>query len=441
MGKRKILTIFIIIAALAVILSGCGNGGNIASPDYVKTPVPTLPDYTGEITFSYYEDDNIDFSSYITAFNMDYPDIRVISDVKPSKDEYYGTLDERINSGEIGDVFILQDSDLGKYANDNKLLDMTASVSDSSANLRESKYLVTTENAFPAALLACSYDDGTGNKLFMSPISYSHELILMNMTNYFAADLTMPADDWSYDIFKNNATAIKEEDNSLIPIYMDYKDPAIWQAFVRGFGGNFYDKESKKVNLTDEKVVAGLRELGDLYKNGLAISEIPTSDKLKDAGMVAIRRENLDSWISVLGSEDSFEWELMHFPRFDQHSVGVNVTGLAVPADSENTDMAQAFALFSLKDTGSRELTSKSGIVPALKTVAGERFWRESPVPGKNTSAFVNYYEADFPAALTATVPVKIAEQLDIGGILEKYINGQGQLEDLLKTAETTINS
>lgn len=440
LNLKRVLA-FVIVALMTFALVACGQKGP-TDIIFVPTASPksTPKSFIGEIEFVTKKPINEKDKSndnFIQQYNLYYPDVKVKL-TEYAADEYYTKLNERLNSTNSPDIFWIEDNKISEYVAAQKIADLTNYL----VGLRDYSdgSFVIPDALFPAALASAKQD----GKLYISPIEYERKFILLNVSMFNKKLIKLPNDRWTFEDFKKASEELSS-DKSTTGAIMDYYDYAVWGAFARGYGGSFYDEKTKKVNLTDEKVVKGLSELAELVKSGAIKKVDAKSNDVVNSGMVLAKRSDLNKWLDILIPDkinSAIDWELIQLPKFDVKSVGANTSGFAVNSKSENVDIAASFAMYTLTNKGEVAVVGDGERVPSLKIVAKDKFWRERPLPGKNTSALEMYAEtADFSGILTSIFPENVAIELSIGMAIDSYVRGDQTLNQALLSVQEKANA
>lgn len=453
--KAKRFCIGIIAAVMLITFSACtveGPNDNFVTPN--RTPDPTPRDLRGIITISGYRSAEYDESlmGYIGEIALEYLGLEVQYDDQYTEEEYFSTLDARIASGDIGDVYLVRDDQIASLAESGKILDLTDYL-NSFYSYEPYEKVEMSETVFPAAYQSAMYN----GKLYMVPTEYNHKFVFLNYDMLREAGVSkIPDDKWTWDDFKTYADAVTAHGGKII---MDYTDYAIWGSFVKGFGGSLREttvaedgsiQEGTAVSLTGNNTLAGLNELVSFVKNHNVEKELGSLD-MSQVGLAVVDRYEMGMWKNSTESEYfdwslvDYEWDFMHFPRFETHSVGAHSVGFVVSSDftdaeAERRDLAANVAMYALFTAPSRAYVNSGEIVPAQKSVSEEKFWREYPVKGKNTSVFTNYYTSDFSASLTSVFSLSVANKLTIGNAVEQAANG-ADLAGLLRSIQNSANA
>ncbi len=449
--RKVIICLLSVMLLLSLVACDSEEDRNVAVTAS-RTANPTPKDLRGIVKISGYKSDQYDDSimDFVAQVALDYTGLEVEYDYDYTEEEYFATLDERVKSGDIGDIYLVRDTDLASYAEQNYLMDLT----DYAANFYDysnSGYtkMNIADEVFPAAYSSSKYQD----RLYMVPTEYNHKYVFLNYTLLEKAGVdTVPNDKWTWEDFKRYASAVTAAGGKII---MDYTDYAVWGAFINGAGGSIFalnedgTPNTSRISLTDSATLSGLNELLSFVQSNGVETELGDLD-LSDVGIAVIDRSEMGLWQNTEESEYfdwnlvDFDWDFMHFPRFTTHSVGAHTIGFAVKnsADSsdEHKELCANLALYMLFDSPAEAYTGDGEIVPANIKVSDKKFWREYPVKGKNTSVFTNYYSSDFSASLTAVMNLSAAKQMTVGSALAQAKDG-ADISSLLRSIESAVNS
>ena len=478
MKKRMIrnICLFLVIALTASLMAACGgkdDGEKTADPGAYSTPKPSPNELGGIVTLSTYRTASNDTSAFmfIQEYVMQYPGVEVNNDNEMSYEEYFATLDERVENGTIGDVFLVDSDRLAKYVEKGYVMDLspylTGLVEFTSGDFKK---LYPDTDLFNAAYKDALYN----NRLYMIPTEYENRAVLVNLDLFEKAGLSVPSDKWTWDDVLEYSEVLKENGVDK-PLALDYTDFSVWGAFALGKGGSLFKTVNEStgetvLNLTDPKVSGGLKEFADNFIAGGYINEKTpaemTGEDIKNTAMVVISHSDLQNWLDVL-KDPEFAWEFAHFPRFSSedeeskdsyyYNIGVKTIGLAVrvreydPEDYTEADILMEneirvqLALYALVPEAAVAIAGTTGFrVPALISANNKRFWREYPVSGKNTSVFSLYSSFDYPATLEAHMLMTAAMELgdSVGEAINAYAaDPEGILfDDLLQKIQDNTN-
>ncbi len=496
LSKLRKTAVCMISLVIAFSIVGC-SGSKKQNDSGSGSAVNYIPeDLAGNLVlsgYSNYENDN-DLFFFAQAFALQYPSVDVQIDNGYSYDEYIETLDDRIMSGDIGDVIVIPSSKVAEYAEKGWILDLSEDaygVIDYTAT--SYKRLYPSAIFMEAAYSAAMYD----GRFYMCPTEYLNQAVILNLDMLDKAGIEnpVPKDDWTWDDLISYAEALSEH-GCETPVLMNYSDYSIWGTFARGFGGNLYsdvDFASKNVelDLTDPNVIEGFKYLADNFLRTGYASEKQTkdvsADELSKYGIIIADHADVVRWQKALSEstdEGGFNWEFAHMPGFkgtDENgkeivikNIGVEALGLAVinhdvvdalsgsgADDIEMTDEerqeaeenrkstiknAKTLALYAMVEDAAVAYCGSGGYkVPALKSANLMKFWREYPLSGKNTSVFSLYSASDYPAVITSFMSWSASGEItdNIAEIFNKYAADTSleHIDDLVQEIQDAANA
>ena len=283
---NKIKNTLILVLALALVLSFAGCSSSSESTEELQkgnsaNPIP--PELIGSITISSYnaeftsidpygKDENIendnDVFLFTQSYALQYPSVDVQVDAVLNYNDYFETLDSRIESGDIGDVALISSSKLPEYVEKGWLVDLTSDA-NGVIDYTDSEFgKLYPENIYLKAAYDASCYEG---KLYMCPVEYNNQVVILNLDMLRDAKIEnpVPADDWTWTQLLEYATKL-HENGCETPVLMNYNDYSIWGAFAMGFGETLYkdvDFAGKKteLNITDPDVIEGFRYFADNF--------------------------------------------------------------------------------------------------------------------------------------------------------------------------------
>jgi len=470
---KKILCILLCLVLAFTALVACSDSSKEEEEEdeYVATPQPQPEHLISQITFSSYllDENSTTMSDYIADFNLKYPGVEVeIEHNDVSAETYFSELDERIETGTIGSVFLIDNERMAKYAAEGKIISLDNYIG-SLLNYDSFEKVNPSNDLLPAAYQAGLYN----GDYYMVASEYYHNFVFLNYDLLEESGYDFPSDDWSWDDLIMMAEKLKYNGVET-PIAMDYTDYSIWGAFARSYGADIYDNigaenTDKTLNLTDPDVVKGLEDLADLVdpKRGLVecvnADDIAPEDLSKYAFVIA-DHENITVWSEYLtdAEECDFTWDFIHFPRWNDEaavdangapvyyqSIGATVYGFAVynygESDFYNDEYYKTcatLALYATVDSAAVKYAGDGETVPANKDANSMKFWRGFPVEGKNSSVFSHFAEyADFADNLSSFMPVTSESEIDVTDAINDYLAGTKSMAESLQELQDKANA
>lgn len=379
-------------------------------------------------------------NAMIRAFTQKYPEARVNTDYS------VGDINARISTGDIGDVFLTADMNVYTYAETNQaLMPLDAYV----------PYLeIDTTQVYNAM-----YQMGVVNgRLYMTTTCFNQICLIYNKDAVLAEGLPLPQNSWTWEEFKDYAARLTKTSSDTgaytqVGAYIEMQYSPIYTAFLVGFGGGkWYNEQEKKVNLTNEKVLAGVQEMVDVLQTGtvysgstiLASAQNANYAQLGETDYVfsQIVHGNLSRQGPLYDRKD-INWDIVSFPSLPVRAIGSGSIGFSVYNRTRQADTAAAFALFIFTEEGQLAYNGElGGSVPHIKSLSDEDFWRyphHETWKDKNFDAFVSYPEAAIVGQVFNLVPYAVAEIIDkgMGDVLRDALQGKGTVSDLLGALET----
>ncbi|MBR0158129.1 MAG: carbohydrate ABC transporter substrate-binding protein [Clostridia bacterium] len=387
----------------------------------------------------------------ISAFEQRYQKTHVIYE-----ESSRGTFPARISSGDIGDVFWVDENDLSNYQrNHNALMPLDSYIKPLNIDMG---------NVYIGAV-DCGRSEG---RLYMVPRNLGESVMTFNKDMLKEAGIDYDgkeALDWeTFKDYCRRMTVMENGKYVQVGAAMRVWWTVIWQMFFRGFGGEWIDNKSHRVTITDStEVMTGINELigaireGWLYPEDVASrlkgeaydirSRIP--DSISNVAYACFKTFIDLSGLGTYGKTYDMmgiDWDFCPFPALPTHNISTGATGYVVFNRTNNPNAAAAFALFFLTEAGQRAYHSQSGGgVPLLRSLVNEDFWMG---PGtawtdKNFSAFVMYPDCTRPATVIVQAPAEIAEIFSNDNMIDLFVrilNGQVDIQTAFTSIQTKAN-
>ena len=365
-NKLRIALICMLAVVMAVSFIGCSGSKDKDKDDSSSGKANPVPeDLAGSIIISSYnakytaedpygEDENNDNDNdlfmFTQSFALQYPSVDVQLDATLGYEDYFNTLDSRIESGDIGDVVLISSDKLPEYVEKGWIVDIS-NEANGVTDFTDSNFgkLYPSKVYMQAAYDASMYD----GRLYMCPVEYLNQVVILNLDLLKAAGIEnpVPSDSWTWDDLLSYAGALRESGVET-PILMNYNDYSIWGAFAQSFGGSIYNDVSfadktVELNLTDPNVIEGLKYFADNFLRTGYVDNKQTKDvrgeDLSKYGIIVADHSDVVKWQNYLAvdTEDDpdavvFDWEFAHFPGFASEdgtvykNIGVKTLGFAV---------------------------------------------------------------------------------------------------------------
>lgn len=507
-NKLRIALICMLAVVMAVSFIGCSGSKDKDKDDSSSGKANPVPeDLAGSIIISSYnakytaedpygEDENNDNDNdlfmFTQSFALQYPSVDVQLDATLGYEDYFNTLDSRIESGDIGDVVLISSDKLPEYVEKGWIVDIS-NEANGVTDFTDSNFgkLYPSKVYMQAAYDASMYD----GRLYMCPVEYLNQVVILNLDLLKAAGIEnpVPSDSWTWDDLLSYAGALRESGVET-PILMNYNDYSIWGAFAQSFGGSIYNDVSfadktVELNLTDPNVIEGLKYFADNFLRTGYVDNKQTKDvrgeDLSKYGIIVADHSDVVKWQNYLAvdTEDDpdavvFDWEFAHFPGFASEdgtvykNIGVKTLGFAVinrevvkssdyTTDFDKSDeeleeeakeiantikLSKSLALYAMVKEAAVAYAGDVGYkVPAVVSANSMKFWREYPLSGKNTSVFSLYSENDYPAVLTSFMSWNASLEVRdaIADVFDAYTQDSTMthIDELLQTIQDAANA
>ena len=507
-NKLRIALICMLAVVIAVSFIGCSGSKDKDKDDSSSGKANPVPeDLAGSIIISSYnakytaedpygEDENNDNDNdlfmFTQSFALQYPSVDVQLDATLGYEDYFNTLDSRIESGDIGDVVLISSDKLPEYVEKGWIVDIS-NEANGVTDFTDSNFgkLYPSKVYMQAAYDASMYD----GRLYMCPVEYLNQVVILNLDLLKAAGIEnpVPSDSWTWDDLLSYAGALRESGVET-PILMNYNDYSIWGAFAQSFGGSIYNDVSfadktVELNLTDPNVIEGLKYFADNFLRTGYVDNKQTKDvrgeDLSKYGIIVADHSDVVKWQNYLAvdTEDDpdavvFDWEFAHFPGFASEdgkvykNIGVKTLGFAVinrevvkssdyATDFDKSDeeleeeakeiantikLSKSLALYAMVKEAAVAYAGDVGYkVPAVVSANSMKFWREYPLSGKNTSVFSLYSENDYPAVLTSFMSWNASLEVkdEIADVFDAYTQDSTMthIDELLQTIQDAANA
>lgn len=378
--------------------------------------------------------------SLIKAFNQKYPNISVeldLIDINALK----SSIDAKIDSGMIGDVFWIDGADLYKYAIEKQ----SCEALDPYINQLE----LDTSNVYKSIYNAGQLE----GKLYMIVSEDNHQSLIYNSDALKETGLEPPRSGWSWEEFVDYCKYLTKTSDggatyTQVGAWLDVSDQSIWMTFAQGWGGKLYDTSERKINfISDSRVYNGLVRLYSPMKDGyiqqIGLDEkYPNFTKGINSVFVNLNYTQLDDYIEMYKT-NGIEWNLADFPIVKNHLVGTQTSGYVVSKNSSNKLAAAALCTFIYTEEGQRAYNKETnGSVPLIKNLPHEDFW-EAKYSGKNYNVFVSNQEYDLVYKLSGRIPRQVSDILNqtlMAKIFTDALKEKAGLADGLRYAEVIAN-
>lgn len=340
---------------------------------------------------------------YIAEYHKSFPKVTVAVTYVTNFPKDIGGADVLLISAENAIKYMASPELTGEYAS--RFMDLTGYYEQNNIN---------PEDLLPAALSLGNIEKSQQ----WIPFNYDRTVIYADKSAFDDRGIQLPAHDWDYGAFIALVKQLTYSDDTgrRTGIYLNYHQPYIWKLFVKGFGGDWYDKENDRIVLSAGKSYTGFVEMFDLLEEGYArgygfnSNGSNRSDSAMSIAFACQPERNITyiaSYEEIKANPGSNACHLLEegklvmlpLPAFDNGNVGVLNTafiqGFAVSSQSGNPDAAASFALFGAAQEGQKALISYYGGIPANKTLWRQDFWKKGLLSGENSEIVLMHIDSD----------------------------------------------
>jgi multiple sugar transport system substrate-binding protein len=376
---KKLIATAAALSAVSLALAGCA-GTDAASTD------PT--DVSGEITYAFWDPNQEPMiESTIEAFNEEYPDVTVTPVVTPFA-QYWTTLQTQASSNTLPDVFWMNMPYFQLYASNDQLEPIDGLVESGAID----------PTAFPDNLTEFYSFDGAQ---YAVPKDVDTNAMWLNTALFEQAGVPLPAEDWTYDDYRETAKAITDAlgaDGVYGTAFYLFGQPTYYSS-VFADGGSIVDAEGTASGWTEPGSVDGLKVWADLVADGSSPSVQQLSETLADQwfvnGKAAMFPSIAGASIALVGAApNAADYTAFPLPQGEQPATVGHSLSNVVSAQSDNKTAAQAFQSF-LASEDAQLIQSESGV--ALSAFEGTTGAFVESYPDLGLQAFVDAVEYAYP--------------------------------------------
>lgn len=443
------VALVVIATMLLFAFTGCKTDKKISG----ELPDDYDPTVTGKLKVSARQDvypnaaTQKSLNNWINYFRSKNPNVSVEVQYVPTD---YSAL---ISSKSIGDVFWLSDADVYKYAVTSQAL--------MPLDFYIEAFNVDTSELYGGILALCQAE----GKYYFAGATCGNVVFTYNVDALVNAGILAPgervADDWTWDDFESYAERLKTYDEDGITLTqvgmgLALNWPNGFSPFIYAYGGDWADKENKKVTLSSDEVKQGIAEVIQAIDNRWIFPEGINMGKemLQSYGQVSTRNGCVfaynQAYTVLTQNADNYNtrgitWDVAPFPLFPEKASPCGTLGFGVFSFTKNPDAAAALVLSLWSEGGQYALHGQEGgDVPVLKKLGDQDFWHltREGYENINFGAFTANYEKYVPGQVNASVPPEIAEIIEKGitSMLSAYCTNGASWTDKLTEMETQCN-
>ncbi len=307
------------------------------------------------------------FDSLVAKFQKKYPNIIVNKQGGPFKD-YYTKLETRIAGNDAPDVTRIQYQQIGRYASNGVLLNIT--------NKLGKDY---SKDFNPALWNAVSYK----NAAYAIPHHTDTLAVFYNKTYFDQLGIKAPdklENAWTWDEFLAIARRLKKENKAQYGFAVNwiYGNAYRWLPFLYQKGGAVLSPNLKKCVINSPEALDALKMTASFFKEGL----VPAGTSVKGT-------ENLNMLFAtgVTGMLISGNWVIPYFEQnMTNYSYGVTYmprgkamasdlggNALAVLKKSKHPQEALTFIKFMTEEENMKEFVEKGMFLPVRNSLSADK--------------------------------------------------------------------
>lgn len=409
--RSRVLAIGLTMGMVAAGLSACGSGS--AGGDGGATKI-RVSNWDGGIN-----------DDVVAAFHKVHPDIDV--EVLTYPDDYSQKITTMVTGGNAPDVMLLWEGDFAEFAASGVLEPLDDRVAGQSD--------FTTDDFIPAVDELIDRTGGT----YGLPWCYASELLFYNKDLFDAAGVAYPAEDWTWDDFREAAIALTGEQDGQKIWGADAltAGSSVWYSMAGQAGDEVLDSDGKLA--LGSGLQKALEFQHQLTSEDKVSPEPSTGDSIGDlfaAGQATMTRAG--SWLIGTYRDVKFNWDVTTLPSQERDYATLHTGLYTIGKDSRNKDAAWTFIQFMMSDDG-QAMTSESTSNPsAIKRLADSDSWQKAGTGGPtNWDAIAASSETgSFGETLApATVTSNLAN--DFGS----YLLGVFSLDEVMQRASAAADA
>jgi multiple sugar transport system substrate-binding protein len=319
------------------------------------------------------------YQTVAAAFEDENPSVKVQLTEIPEKDEHLQRLTTSFAGGDPPEVFLINFREYSQFV-------VRGAIEAIGPHLEDAG--LDTADYYDIPLEAFTFD----GELQCFPQNISSLVVYYNTALFKQAGIERPADDWSWDDFRQTAEALTGNGVRGLGI-----DPEIIRIapFVWSNGGEVVDDLDAPTRFTLDQ--PGSREalefLVGLAQDGL----IPTEDELAaqdpetrfvtgKLGMLLSSRKDTPVFREAL----DLKWDVLPLPVAVEPATILHSDAYCISAGTENLDAALDFVGFAAGENG-QTLTALAGrTVPSLESVATSGAFLDPSQPPRHAQVFLN---------------------------------------------------
>lgn len=354
-----------------------------------------------------------DFKIVIENFNEEFPDIAINLINHGDSEQYYTQINTAGVAGTLPDLFYVRSFDVAPFGGRGWIHPLNDLMARDGMDLSDFWPAQVAQNSYEGQLMTLPYD-------------FSNWAIYYNKTMFDEFGVPYPTDDWTWDECYEIAAAFQEGDPSEQTRWglEMHQWPWLIMGLLHAGGGAIYTDDYRHCIVNNPENVATLQRLQDEMAAGNVVHRGNTPAGLDPFLTGNIAMEVQGSWAAYYildGIGDSFEWDIVKFPRGSTGLSAVSAAGGAwgIATNTADLDVAWEFCKYITNTESTnilisnqlRSLPGRLSSVPRWEEVAGTDIWK-----GRKVQVFtdqmlndaINWsypvYQGEFDAAWNARI-------------------------------------
>ncbi|MBI1257193.1 MAG: extracellular solute-binding protein [Chloroflexi bacterium] len=303
---------------------------------------------------------------------------------------YWDKLKIDAASGDLPDVFNLNQATGYNYAAQGSLLDLTPYFAKSGIDA-----------TVWGPGLVDPYRYGDNNDIYAAPLEWVTAVVFYNKDLFDKAGLAYPTADWTWDDYAKDAAALTDSANGVYGSASFAEYVAGWGSWIASAGvPPQVTQDHTTCTLTEPGSIEALNFLKGLQDSGYSpsISQMGGSGADDEYNLFKSGKVGLylgGNWKLPNAKDDlAFNWDLVTMPHNPTTGLSrpvLHASSWAASSSSKNPDLAANMVQYLISDEGQKFFADAGGVAPSDPNPELQQAWVDSfGIAGKNIQAFVD---------------------------------------------------
>ncbi|MBI5876737.1 MAG: ABC transporter substrate-binding protein [Chloroflexi bacterium] len=362
------------IGLAVVVLAACAPATPSSTPAPTATPAPaaTTAPSARTVTLQFWtvlpagSTTDKELDALLRAFQLDYPDIRIVVSSQPTATELYRRVVASVAAGTLPDLVAGGDADIAQYARIKALAPLDDFIGGANG-------LSTAELADILPALQETLKPGDpDNKVYSLPFARGVVGLYYNWSAMKAIGITNTPRTW--DEFRLHARTLTR---SPVRGFAYRSEATVFEAMLLSRGGSFYDAKLSKATFNAPAGVDALAYLGDGVKEGWIYRAATPADlndfaagramfTIASTTLIPAYQQAIDAAAAKGGK--TFEWGVAALPQAEGKKPTLILDGSNIAMMRGTPDKMQAawtFMRWLMSPKAAAAWTQASGALPA----------------------------------------------------------------------------